>query len=200
VVVMEINQTDKRYPELLKSVVGAPERLYIKGNVEVLKTPMVAVVGSRAMSRRGKMVCQKLVRGLCEQGKTIVSGLAIGIDGVAHETALKAKGKTVAVLAHGLQMIYPKEHQTLATRIVSSGGVLISEWEEGVEPKREYFVARNRIVVGMSQALFIVEADERSGSTSSATWAAEVGREVWAISGSAGCDLLISQGVNALHI
>lgn len=188
------------YPKLLAEEMGVPEILYIRGNVELLSKEMVCVVGSRKMSRKGKENTELLVGELVRQGKVVVSGLAYGVDSEAQRVAIEKGGEVVVVLAHGLDMIYPKENENLAKKILQKGGVWVSEWEEGIKPEAEYFVARNRIMVGMSQAVFIVEAEINSGSTSSATWAAEMGREVWAIPGSSGCGRLIEQGVNALRI
>lgn len=190
----------KTYPRLLKEIVGAPNTLYVKGDVAVLQNRMVAVVGSRVISNRAKMKVELVVEELVGKGFVIVSGLARGVDRLAHEAALKFGGKTIGVLAHGLHRIYPPEHTKLAEKIIEMGGAVVSEHDLGVEPKRNFFLERNRIVVGMSEMLVLIEAKVVSGSMSSANHAAEMGREVLAVSGSPGTDLLISEGVMALSL
>lgn len=198
--IIEIGLADERYPSLLKEILGAPRQLYIQGEISLLYEPMMAVVGSRRMSSSGEVKTRLIVEGLVGEGYVIVSGLAKGVDRVAHETALKEGGKTIAVLAHGLDMIYPPEHEDLAEQIVKRGGLLVSELPIGEIPNAKYFLERNRIIVGMSRALVVVEAQLRSGSLASANHAAEMGRTVFAVPGSVGADLLISDGCEVLTV
>lgn len=195
---IEITIEEAGYPKLLKEVMGAPEQLFVKGDSQVLMKPMMAVVGSREMTKRGEEETRIIVKNLVERGYVIVSGLAKGIDRVAHETTLECGGETVAVLAHGLSMIYPKEHEELALSIIKEGGALISELPSEAKPNPSYFLERNRIIVGMSQALFVIEAQLKSGSLSSANHAAEMGRLVFAVPGSPGTDALIRDGAESL--
>lgn len=197
---MKVGIEDRQYPSLLKEMLGAPRQLYVRGNVDVLGLPMMAVVGSRRMSRKGGENTKLVVEGLVGQGYVIVSGLAKGVDTIAHQTALECGGKTIAVLAHGLDMVYPKENETLAEEIVRSGGALISELPVAVLPDPKYFLERNRIIVGMSRGLVVVEAQLRSGSLASANTAAEMGRTVIAIPGSPGTDLLIADGCEVIEM
>lgn len=197
---MEIKLADELYPELLGEIRGAPRQLYARGDIDLLKLPMMAVVGSRRMSRTGESRTRLVVEELVKEGYVVVSGLAKGIDKVAHETTLDAGGRTVAVLAHGLDIVYPAEHTALAERIVESGGLLVSELPVGVKPEAKYFLERNRIIVGMSRGLVVIEAQLRSGSLASANHAAEMGRTVLAVPGSAGTDLLILDGAQMLDV
>lgn len=189
-----------KYPPNLKEIDGAPGLLFVKGNLDVLNKKMMAVVGSRDASDNAKDKTAAVSGVLVNRGFVVVSGLAQGIDGYAHKACLGQKGETVAVLAHGLERIYPKNHQGLAGQILETGGVLVSEQPMNAEIKREYFLERNRIMVGMSEGLVVVEAQVRSGSMASANRAASMGREVWAVEGSVGTDLLIKEGANKLAV
>lgn len=188
------------YPEMLKTISGKPLLLYVKGNQDILKHKMVAVIGSRRVKKIDYENVKAIVGELVKDNYVIVSGLAIGCDSLAHQAALELGGKTIGVLAHGLDMVYPPENKQLAKQIVDQGGALVSELFFRVKPIRKYFLERNRIVVGMSQFLIVLEAQEKSGSLASATLAAEMGREVLAVSGSRGCDLLISEGAKKIPL
>lgn len=188
------------YPSLLKQTDSFPLLLFIKGEKKILQKPMVAVVGSRRASGKANEKTAAVVGALLKRGLVIVSGLARGVDGYAHKACLGQGGKTVAVLAHGLERVYPVEHQGLAEKIVKGGGALVSEQPLGAKIKREYFLERNRIMVGMSQGLVVVEAQRRSGSLASANRAASMGREVWAVAGTLGTDLLIEEGAGKLKV
>ncbi len=192
--VMKIHPGDLEYPRLLRPVKGCPKCLYVLGKTDVLQQSMVAVIGSRKMSQLALTKVKEVVKELVGMKKIIVSGLARGIDKMAHEAALEYGGKTIAVLAHGLDMVYPAEHEKLAEKIVARGGALVSEFPMGVRPQRRFFLERNRIMVGMSEALVVIEAEVRSGSMASANYAADMGRDVLAIPGTPGTDLLISEG------
>lgn len=191
---------DKEYPAQLKELPDAPAILYIKGNIEVLKTASLAVVGSRKFSQYGKSVAYKLSKDVAAAGLTIVSGLALGIDAVAHQAALDAEGKTVGVLGCGLDMIYPLANSNLAKKIIDYGGAVITELSPGTPPLKQNFPARNRIIAGLSLGTLVVEAAEESGSLITAFSALEYNREVFAVPGninsetSLGANRLIQRG------
>ncbi len=184
------------YPPLLLEVVNHPDRLYVRGESKVLLEKMVAVVGSREMSVKGEEVTRRVVKQLVDMEMVIVSGLARGVDSVAHRECLRLGGRTVAVLAHGLDWVYPRENAGLAEKIVERGGALVSQLEEGVRPERYYFPLRNRLIVGMCLGVVVIEAEIKSGTMTTANWAAELNRKVWVVRGSPGTDLLINEGVD----
>ncbi|HZZ98464.1 MAG TPA: DNA-processing protein DprA [Candidatus Saccharimonadia bacterium] len=171
------------YPDLLRQTPDKPKKLFVKGNVEVLAQPSVAVVGTRNMTSYGKYATQQLVEGLVGSGFAIVSGLALGIDGEAHRTALACGGKTIAVLAHGLDRVFPVEHEGLAGDILSNGGALVSELPEGMGVQKFSFPRRNRIIAGLAMGVLITEAAHKSGAKITARLAAEYGRPVFAVAG-----------------
>jgi DNA processing protein len=187
------------YPARLATILDPPPLLYLKGELTAADDRAVAIVGSRACTSYGKRVTEKLAAGLAAAGWTVVSGLARGIDGVAHRAALDAGGRTLAVLAGGLGKIYPPEHADLAARVAGQGA-LLTETPMTVDPQPGMFPARNRIVSGLSRGVVIVEANVKSGALITATHAAEQGREVFVIPGnvdspaSAGCLDLIRKG------
>ncbi|ENB7665694.1 DNA-protecting protein DprA [Enterobacter cloacae] len=191
---------DPRYPPLLRTIPDYPGALFIKGNPEAFNTVQLAVVGSRAPSwygeRWGKILCEQL----SQSGFTITSGLACGIDGVAHHAALSVKGRSVAVLGNGLFSIYPRRHQALAARLIESEGAIVSEFPLSAPPWPANFPRRNRIISGLSLGVLVVEAALRSGSLVTARYALEQGREVFALPGpigNPGCEgphWLIKQG------
>lgn len=184
------------YPPLLLEVVNHPDRLYVRGESKVLLEKMVAVVGSREMSVKGEEVTRRVVKQLVDMEMVVVSGLARGVDSVAHAECLRLGGRTVAVLAHGLDWVYPRENAGLAEKIVEAGGVLVSQLEEGVRPERYFFPLRNRLIVGMCLGVVVIEAEIKSGTMTTANWAAELNRKVWVVRGSPGTDLLINEGVD----
>ncbi|MDP5185801.1 DNA-processing protein DprA [Alishewanella sp. HL-SH06] len=187
------------YPPLLKETPHPPAVLFVKGQVELLASAQIAMVGSRSPTPTGRAVARQLAAELTEQGMVITSGMAKGIDSESHVGALNAGGKTVAVLGHGLRQVYPSCNRHLATRIVQAGA-LISEYFPDVRARAEFFPQRNRIVVGLSTGTVVVEAALKSGSLISANLAADYNREVFAVPGSfhnaqaAGCHYLIQQG------
>ena len=191
---------DPLYPPLLRTIPDYPGALFVKGNPEALNTIQLDVVGSRAPSwygeRWGKILCEQL----SQSGFTITSGLACGIDGVAHNAALSVKGRSVAVLGNGLFSIYPRRHQALAIRLIESGGAIVSEFPLSAQPRPANFPRRNRIISGLSRGVLVVEAARRSGSLVTARCALEQGREVFALPGpigNPGCEgphWLIKQG------
>lgn len=174
------------YPKLLKEISDAPFVVYAK-NVESIKnissTKSVAVVGTRKMTDYGKTVTERFTKELVANNFVIVSGLARGVDRIAHETTINNGGKTIAVFGTGLDSVYPPEHKTLAERIVESGGILISEFPPGARVARSNFVIRDRIISGLSLGVVVTEASERSGTMITARFAAEQGREVFAVPG-----------------
>lgn len=188
------------YPEQLRAIDCFPTALFVAGNIELLSSNQLAVVGSRNLSLYGERWCRLFCEPLATAGLTITSGLALGIDGVAHRAALQVQGKTVAVLGNGLASIYPKRHKQLAQSILDSGGAIVSEFPLAAPPFPANFPRRNRIISGLSRAVFVVEASERSGSLVTARYAVEQGREVFALPGvigspgSEGPHWLIKQG------
>jgi DNA processing protein len=195
--------SDARYPRLVAELFDPPERLYVRGQADILAQAAVAVVGARSCSPYGSQVARQLAHELAAAGLVIVSGLARGIDGEAHRGALEAGGKTVAVLGCGIDRDYPRSHAELARRIREQGAV-VSEYPCGVEPAPWRFPARNRIIAGLSLATVVVEARERSGALITADFALEHGREVFAVPGeitsalSAGTNDLLRQGAAPL--
>jgi DNA processing protein len=183
------------YPAALASVQDPPPLLYLRGRLDPADARAVALVGSRQCTGYGRRITERLARGLVQAGYTIVSGLARGIDGIAHRAALDAGGRTLAVLAGGLSRIYPPEHAELATAVAGSGA-LLTEATMRQEPQAGMFPARNRIISGLCKAVVIIEAAEKSGALITATHAAEQGRPVMAVPGPV--DQAASGGTNAL--
>lgn len=186
---------DKNYPKLLKEIYDPPSIIYYKGKIfdDDLK---IAIVGSRACTSYGRRVAENLAFDLASEGITIVSGLALGIDSVAHKAALDAKGKTIAVLGNGLDRIYPDCHRKLAKDILENEGAIISEFSPGTPPYRGNFPQRNRVISGLSQGTIVVEAIETSGALITAKSALEQNREVFAVPGN--IDSPSSKGTNNL--
>ncbi|NLP37912.1 MAG: DNA-protecting protein DprA [Firmicutes bacterium] len=190
---------DATYPALLKEIHDPPPVLYYRGQIEVLNSFAVAVVGSRKATAYGKTTAEKISYDLAHSEVVIVSGMARGIDTYAHIGALKGKGKTIAVLGCGLDICYPPENKGLREKIVRQGAV-ISEFPLGTPPKPAHFPMRNRIISGLSRAVIVVEAAERSGALITADCALEQGRDVFAVPGSIkspyskGCHKLIKEG------
>ena len=197
--------TSDEYPSLLKQTVGAPSLLYLRGNSENLHLPQIAIVGSRRMTRGGETNAFEWSKFLASGGFVITSGLAQGVDGVAHAGALAAMGKTIAVMGTGIDTIYPREHRRLAGKIIDQGGTLVSEFDPGTPPLPTHFPSRNRIISGLSLGVLVVEAAPRSGSLITARLALEQDREVFAIPGSIhnpqsrGCHQIIKQGAHLVE-
>ncbi|MBK8799305.1 MAG: DNA-protecting protein DprA [Anaerolineales bacterium] len=194
---------DATYPESLRTVDGAPPVLYVRGRIVSQDEWAIAVVGTRHASSYGREVARVLGAALAQAGVTVVSGLALGIDTVAHHAALDAGGRTLAVLGSGVDQIYPPQNRGLAQAIAAQGA-LVSEYALGTRPDASNFPPRNRIISGLSRGVIIVEAGERSGALITARFAAEQGRELFAVPGSilspgsAGCNTLIQQGAAPL--
>lgn len=196
---------DPHYPPLLRTLADPPLALYCCGATDLLATPQLAIVGSRNPTPGGLDNARAFAQDLATAGLTITSGLALGIDGAAHEGALAAKGRTIAVFGTGIDRVYPPRHRPLAHAIVNGGGLLLSEFALGSPPKREHFPRRNRLISGLSLGVLVVEAAVQSGSLITARLAGEQGREVFAIPGSIhsplarGCHALIRQGAKLVE-
>ena len=192
------------FPPLLLQTADPPLLLYLQGDLASLSAPAVAVVGSRHPSAQGGDNAQAFAGDLARAGWVVVSGLAQGIDAAAHEGALTAGGRTVAVVGTGLDITYPARHRALAQRIAAQGA-LLSEYAPGTPPLREHFPQRNRLIAGLTRGTLVVEAALRSGSLITARLANEAGREVWAVPGSIhapqshGCHALIKQGATLVE-
>ncbi len=184
--IQKIGIDSKKYPRLLKQIPDPPKLLYCRGNISLFNNFCFGVVGTRKLTVYGKEAAQLIVSGLIKVGYTIVSGLAIGIDSVAHEATLKNNGKTIAVLGTGVddKTIYPQSNLGLARRILKQEGLIISEYKPGSTAHEGSFPQRNRIISGLSKGVLIVEADQKSGSLITARLAGEQGRDVFAIPGS----------------
>lgn len=195
-----ISLDDEQYPSLLKQIPDAPPFLYARGDLGVLDQPCIALVGARDMSEYGSRIVAHLVPPLVAAGMVTVSGLAHGVDAEVAKETLRAGGRTVAVLGHGLGMMYPKANERIADTIVRHGGLLLSEFPLDVRPDHYTFPARNRIIAGLSLGTVIVEAAKESGSLITADLALDYNREVFAVPGQifdphyAGCHQIISRG------
>jgi DNA processing protein len=175
---------DASYPGLLREIHDPPILLWTRGAPECLRHPAVAVVGSRRATPAGLAMARQLAGELASAGLTVVSGLARGVDGAAHEGALSVKGRTVAVLGCGVDVVYPPEHRNLAARVIEQG-LLLSEFPPGTPPLAHHFPLRNRIISGLVRAVVVIEAGEKSGSLITARQALEQGRDVLAVPGNA---------------
>lgn len=195
-----VTLADAAYPKLLKTLHSPPLVLYVRGSVEALDTPCAAMVGTRAPTQYGREVARRFGFQLAQAGVTVVSGLARGIDTESHQAALRAKGRTIAVIGSALDELYPPENRGLAETIAASGGAVISEYPFGRRPDRQTFPMRNRIVSGLSRAVLVVEAGVTSGTLITARHALEQGRSVLAVPGridnpeALGCHRLLKQG------
>lgn len=183
------------YPRLLAEAPGRPSVLYCRGEIAAPDDVAVGIVGTRGASPYGREVTGSIAAGLAQAGVTVVSGLARGVDAVAHAAALSAGGRTIAVLGSGVDVIYPSEHRVLAQRIVEAGAV-VSEQPPDAKPDAQNFPARNRIISGLSLGVVVVEAPARSGALITATFAADQGRDVFVVPGSVLASN--SEGSNAL--
>lgn len=173
---------DERYPLCLAMTPNPPAMLYIRGDINILhEMPGVAIVGSRQVSRAGEEITKRVTSRVCENGLVIVSGLAIGTDTNAHQASLDAKAKTIAVLAHGLELAKPKQNSKLARDILDNGGAWLSEYPVGRPAFKQSFVQRNRIQVGLSATSILIEAAKDSGTMTQADFAIKAGRPIFAV-------------------
>ena len=198
-------QADPAYPPLLNEIHSAPPLLFVQGNPALLSQLQIAIVGSRNPTSLGLENALNFAHYFSDQGIVVTSGLAIGVDGAAHQGALLGESGTIAVLANGLGEVYPAAHRRLAQQILAQGGVLVSEFPIGVPPLGSHFPRRNRIISGLSVGILVVEAALKSGSLITAKLALEQGREVFAIPGSIhsplvkGCHALIREGAKLVE-
>ena len=194
---------DDDYPEALKSIDDRPMILYVRGSLKKEDAAAIGIVGSRKATSYGKWACEKISGDLAGLGVTIVSGMASGIDTYAHRAALDSEGRTIAVLGCGVDVVYPQKNKTLYEEI-SSNGAVISEFPLGTQPLPYHFPMRNRIISGLSLGIAVIEAQEKSGSLITASYAASQGKEVFAVPGninslySSGTNLLIKDGAKPL--
>lgn len=190
---------DPAYPPMLLTMPDPPPLLYIKGQLDSLHRKAVAVVGSRSATPQGTEDAARFARAFSEAGLTVVSGLALGIDGAAHRGALTGLGGTVAVIGTGIDIVYPPSHRALAAQIAEQGAI-VSEWPLGTPARPSNFPQRNRLIAGLSSGVLVVEAAMRSGSLITARLANEMGRDVFALPGSIhaplskGCHRMLKQG------
>lgn len=195
---------DRAYPKRLKEIYDPPPLLFVRGKIKTEDEKAIAIVGSRNATMYGKLITQKFSKELCARGITVISGMARGIDAEAHISAILSKGRTIAVLGCGVDVVYPSEHKSLMEQIIESGAI-VSEFLMGSEPARENFPVRNRIISGMSFGVIVVEAGNKSGALITAQYAIEQNREVFAVPGnvnartSKGTNQLIKQGAKLVE-
>ena len=176
--------TDEDYPSNLREIADPPPYLFVRGPAGLHQPGCLAIVGARAASEAGLRMAHRLAMELAAKGFTVVSGLARGVDGAAHQGALDGGGRTIAVMGCGIDVIYPPEHRKLAEAIIEGGGAIVSELPLGIQPMAENFPTRNRILSGLCLGVVIVEAAEKSGSLITARMALEQNRQVFAVPGS----------------
>ena len=196
--ISKISYNSIEYPDVLKNIPSPPEKLYVLGDnlSNLLSMPRLSVVGSRKVSAYGRTTTEQLVKAVASKGVVIISGLALGVDSIAHNAALSVRGKTIAVLPCGLENIYPSSHFHLAKDILASGGALVSEYEGSTPALKEHFIARNRIVSGLGDGVLITEAAIKSGTLHTSNFALDQGKTVMAVPGNINSET--SQGTNDL--
>lgn len=194
---------DKDYPQRLLNCYDSPAMLYYKGNTGLNSPKIIAIVGTRSNNDYGKNICEKLIEELVEEDVMIISGLAFGIDSIAHKASVKHGLKTIGVLAHGLDMVYPSQNSGLAKQMIANGG-LLTEFKSKTKPDRQNFPSRNRIVAGISDAVIVIESGIKGGSLITAELANSYNKDVFAFPGrvgdtkSEGCNFLIKNNKAAL--
>ena len=197
-----ISIMDSRYPKKLQEIYDKPICLYVKGNVEILNSFSIAIIGCRNNTEYGEQMARKIVQDLVQKNVVTVSGLARGIDSIAHKATVEKSGKTIAVIGSGLDNLYPKENIKLARDIIENGGAIITEYPIGTKPEKMNFPARNRIISGISNGIVVVEAKKKSGTMITVDFALEQGREVFCVPGnvtsknSEGTNELIKEGAS----
>ncbi len=195
--IQKISSKSVHFPENLRRIPDSPGEIYVIGSIDLLhESNSLAVVGSRKVTPYGRGVTEDLVSQIAAKGIVIISGLALGVDAIAHKAALDAGGRTIAVLPCGLDKPYPSTNRQLAKRILEEGGTLISEYPESTPPLRPHFIARNRLVSGLSSGVLITEAAEKSGTLHTAGFALDQGKTVMAVPGNITSNL--SRGTNNL--
>lgn len=195
-----ISPQGNNFTQIVTSIALVPKKLYYIGTLPAERRPAVAIVGTRKPTAYGQEVTYRLAYDLAKRGVVIVSGMALGVDGIAHRAALEAGGTTIAVQANGLSRLYPASHRQLGEDIVQGGGAILSEYEPDTPARIYTFLERNRIVSALSDAVIITEAAAKSGTLNTASHALEQGKEVFVVPGnitsplSAGCNRLLKQG------
>ena len=202
--IFQINLSDYNYLRDLPHIPDPPKKLFIRGKLPAKRVKTVAIVGTRKPSAYGREIATKIASECAKNGIIVVSGLALGIDSIAHRAAIDSGGKTIAILANGVDKIYPRSHEDLGQKILQTNGAILSEYPNNTPARPWQFLARNRIVSGLADAVVIIEAASRSGTLSTANHALDQGKEIFAVPGnitsplSAGCNQLIKNGANPL--
>jgi len=179
--IKEIKIGEKYYPKRLLHIYNPPKKLYVLGNEEILNDKSIAIIGCRDCSMYGKNISYHFAQEFAKKKIVVISGLARGIDTYAHKAVVSEKGKTIAVLGSGLDIIYPPENKELYKKIIQTGGTIISEYPLGTNPLKQNFPARNRIISGLSNGILVVEAKKRSGTLITVEHALEQGKDVYAV-------------------
>ena len=202
--IFQINLSDYNYLRDLPHIPDPPKKLFIRGKLPEKRVKTAAIVGTRKPSAYGREIATKIASECAKNGIVVVSGLALGIDSIAHRAAIDSGGKTIAILANGVDKIYPRSHEDLGQKILQTNGAILSEYPNNTPARPWQFLARNRIVSGLADAVVIIEAASRSGTLSTANHALDQGKEIFAVPGnitsplSAGCNQLIKNGANPL--
>ena len=202
--IFQINLSDYNYLRDLPHIPDPPKKLFIRGKLPAKRVKTVAIVGTRKPSAYGREIATKIASECAKNSIVVVSGLALGIDSIAHRAAIDSGGKTIAILANGVDKIYPRSHEDLGQKILQTNGAILSEYPNNTPARPWQFLARNRIVSGLADAVVIIEAASRSGTLSTANHALDQGKEIFAVPGnitsplSAGCNQLIKNGANPL--
>ena len=179
--IYEINETDRLYPKKLLQIKDRPNKIYVVGNIELLNNKSIAIVGSRISTTYGEYYAAKFAKEISKKGITIISGLAKGIDGIAHQNSKQEKGKTIAVLGCGFNHVYPKENEELFNEIIDDGGCIVSQYSPDTDINLKEVPFRNRIISALSEGVLIVEARHRSGSGVTAKYAFEQNKKVFCL-------------------
>lgn len=179
--IYEIYQIDEVYPQMLKEIPSAPNKIYAIGNLSLLKEKAISIVGSRNSSEYGRKIAKKITKDLVDNEIVIISGMAVGIDSVAHKTCIENGGKTIAVLGSGFKNIYPKENENLFYEIIKNDGLVISEYSVDTPVEMKNFPKRNRLISGLSQGVLVIEAAYRSGTSITAKFARIQNKKVFCV-------------------